>query len=133
MHRMHKYRSIFCKLFWIFLFNKYAILKESLIMSELCCRTFRFSVPPDLAGVYGAICATVPPCYVCGQGFSNDCLRFGLENGAKAELRFRDGTCTIWLLDCPPEQISKAAEVYGPLFEELVRRLSVEGKGSLHG
>ena len=38
-----------------------------------------------------------------------------------------------YLLDCPPEQISKAAEVYGPLFEELVRRLSVEGKGSLHG
>ena len=92
-------------------------------MSELCCRTFRFPTPFDLAGLYGAICATVPPCYVCGQGFSNDCLRFGLENGAKAELRFRDGSCTIWLLDCPPEQTAEAAEVYGSLFEELVKKL----------
>ena len=92
-------------------------------MSELCCRTFRFPTPFDLAGLYGAICATVPPCYVCGQGFSNDCLRFGLENSAKAELRFRDGSCTIWLLDCPPEQTAEAAEVYGSLFEELVKKL----------
>lgn len=102
-------------------------------MSELCCRTFRIPAPRDLAGLYGAICANVPPCYVCGQGFSNDCLRFGLENGVKAELRFENGICTIWLLDCPPGQTAKAAEVYGTLFEELVRRLSVEGKECLHG
>lgn len=102
-------------------------------MSELCCRTFRFSAPPDLAGLYGAICATVPSCYVCGQGFSNDCLRFGLENGGKAELRFHHETCEIWLLDCPPEKTAEAATVYGPLFEELVRRLSVEGKEYPHG
>lgn len=102
-------------------------------MSELRCRTFRFPAPPDLASLYGAICATVPPCYVCGQGFSNDCLRFGLENGAKAELRFHDETCEIWLLDCPPEKAAEAAVVYGRLFEELVRRLSIEGKGCLHG
>ena len=102
-------------------------------MSELCCRTFRIPAPPDLAGLYGAICAAVPPCYVCGQGFSNNCLRFGLENGAKAELRFAKGTCTIWLLGCPPEKTAEAAAVYGPLFEELVRRLSAEGKERLHG
>ena len=102
-------------------------------MSELRCRTFRFPASPDLAGLYGAICATVPPCYVCGQGFSNDCLRFGLENGAKAELRFQDRICEVWLLDCPPEKTAEAAAVYGPLFEDLVRRLLAEGKERLHG
>ena len=93
-------------------------------MSEFCCRTFQFSALSELAGLYGAICATVPTCYVCGQGFSNDCLRFGLENGGKAELRFHRETCEIWLLDCPAEQIKNTAAVYGPLFEELVTRLS---------
>lgn len=130
---MHKYRNVFCELLWTFLFNKYAILKESLIMSELCCRTFRFPAPINLAGLYGAICATVPACYVCGQGFSNNCLRFGLENGVKAELRFCGGTCEIWLLDCPPEKTAEVAAVYGTLFEELVQRLSVERKERLHG
>lgn len=102
-------------------------------MSELCCRNFCIPVPFDLAGLYGAICAVVPSCYICGQGFSNDCLRFGLENGAKAELRFCGETCEIWLLDCSPEQTARAAEVYGTLFEELVRRLLTEGKECLHG
>ena len=102
-------------------------------MTNPCCRKFKLHPSPDMAALYGAICAAVPPCYVCGRGFSNDCLRFGLENGAKAELRFQDRICEVWLLDCPPEQTAKAAEVYGSLFEELVRRLSVEGKESLHG
>ena len=88
-------------------------------MSDFCCRIFPVAGPPDLASLYGGICTAVPSCYVCGQGVSNDCLRFGLENGAKAELRFHDETCEIWLLDCPQEQTAKAAEVYGTLFEEL--------------
>ena len=65
---------------------------------------------------------------MCGQGFSNDCLRFGLENGAKAELRFHDETCEICLLDCPPERTAEAAGVYGALFEEMVIRLGATEK-----
>ena len=53
-------------------------------MSDFCCRTFFVPVAPDPAGLYGAICAAVPPCYLCGQGFSNNCLRFGLEGGLQA-------------------------------------------------
>lgn len=133
LNRMHKYSSVFCELLWTFLFHKYAILKESLIMSDFCCRVFEFPAPPDLADLYGAICAAIPPCYVCGQGFSNECLRFGLESGGKAELRFQGSTCEIWLLDCPREQTVEAAGTYGALFEELVRRLAVDGKERLHG
>lgn len=102
-------------------------------MTNPCCRKFKLHTSPDMAVLYGAICAAVPPCYVCGQGFSNNCLRFGLENGAKAELRFQNRICEVWLLDCPPEKSAEAAAVYGPLFEELVRRLSVERRGRLHG
>ena len=97
-------------------------------MSGFCCRTFPIAGPPDLASLYGGICAAVPPCYVCGQGFSNDCLRFGLENGAKAELRFQDRICEVWLLDCPPEKTAEVAGVYGALFEELVIRLEATEK-----
>ena len=98
-------------------------------MSELCCRTFRIPAPPDLAGLYGAICATVPPCYVCGQGFSNDCLRFGLEGGLQAELRFYADRCEVWLRHCPPDKVAEAAGVYGMLFKELVCRLVKKQKG----
>lgn len=98
-------------------------------MSNFCCRSFVCSELTDFAGLYGGICAAVPSCYVCGRGFSNDCLRFGLENGAKVELRFKDGICEIWLLDCPPAQAQEAAAVYGVLFEELVERLEKYRQG----
>lgn len=97
-------------------------------MTNPCCRKFKLHTAPDMAALYGAICAAVPPCYVCGRGFSNDCLRFGLENGAKAELWFQDGICEVLLLDCPPERTAEAAAVYGPLFEELVYRLAKKQK-----
>ena len=97
-------------------------------MANPCCRKFELHTSLDIAVLYGAICAAVPPCYVCGQGFSNDCLRFGLENGAKAELRFQDRICEVWLLDCPPEKTAEVAGVYGALFEELVIRLEATEK-----
>ena len=50
-------------------------------------------------------------------------MRFGLENGVRAELRFDAGRCDVWLLACPQDQAGAYARVYGPLFEELVRRL----------
>lgn len=102
-------------------------------MTDFCCRKFKLSASPDLAGLYGSICAAVPSCYVCGQGFSNDCLRFSLENGARAELRFQEESCEIWLPDCPPEQTQAVSAVYGPLFEELVIRLGSERKEASYG
>lgn len=69
-------------------------------MSDFCCRTFFVPAVPDPAGLYGAICAAVPPCYLCGQGFSNDRLRFGLEGGLQAELRFCGDRCEVWLRHC---------------------------------
>ena len=73
-------------------------------MSDFCCRTFFVPAVPDPAGLYGAICAAVPPCYLCGQGFSNSCLRFGLEGGLQAELRFYADRCEVWLRHCPPDK-----------------------------
>ena len=95
-------------------------------MSDFCCRTFFVAVMTDLAGLYGAICAAVPPCYLCGQGLSNDRLRFGLEGGLQAELRFYADRCAAWLRHCPPDKAKAAAGVYGPLLEELVTRLGRE-------
>lgn len=93
-------------------------------MSDFCCQTFFVPVMPDPAGLYGAICAAVPPCYLCGQGwFSNNYLRFGLEGGLQAELRFYADRCEIWLQHCPPDKAAATAGVYGPLPEELVTRL----------
>lgn len=101
-------------------------------MSKFCCRTFRFSDPPDLAGLYGAICAAVPSCYAYGQGFSNDCLRFLLDNGVKVELYFRKNCCEIWLSGSGQEQLGNAA-VYGPMFEELVMKLRNTVKETVYG
>lgn len=89
------------------LFCKYAILEESSIISDFCCQTFFVSDVPDLAG----------------QGFSNNCLRFGLEGGLQAELRFCGDRCEVWLRHCPPDKAAATAGVYGPLLEELVTRL----------
>lgn len=102
-------------------------------MSDFCCRTFSVPVVPDLARLYGAICAAVPPCYLCGQGFSNNGLRFGLESGLQAELRFYADRCEVWLRNCPPDQAKAAAGVYGSLLEELVTRLGADGKEPYHG
>ena len=102
-------------------------------MSDFCCRTFFVPVAPDLAALYGAICAAVPPCYLCGQGFSNNCLRFGMEGGLQAELRFCRDQCEVWLRHCPPEKAMAAAGVYGPLLEELVTRLDTDGKEPYYG
>ena len=102
-------------------------------MLDFCCRTFFVPAVPDPAGLYGAICAAVPPCYLCGQGFSNNCLRFGLESGLQAELRFCGDRCEVWLRHCPPDQAKAAAGVYGPLLEELVTRLGADGKEPSYG
>ena len=102
-------------------------------MSHFCCRTFFLPAVPDSAGLYGALCGAVAPCYLCGQGFSNNCLRFGLEGGLQAELRFCADRCEIWLRHCPPDQAKTAAGVYGPLLEELVTRLGADGKEPCYG
>ena len=102
-------------------------------MSDFCCRTFFVPAVPDPAGLYGAICAAVPPCYLCGQVFSNDRLRFGLEGGLQAELRFCGDRCEVWLRHCPPDKAAAAAGVYGPLLEELVTRLGADRKEPSYG
>ena len=80
---------------------------------------------PDCAALCGALCSVIPPRYACGQGFANDRMLFGLENGVRAELRFAAGRCDVWPLACPQDQAGAYARVYGPLFEELVRRLDM--------
>ena len=102
-------------------------------MTNPCCRKFKLHTSPDMAALYGAICAAVPPCYLCGQGFSNDRLRFGLEGGLQAELRFCGDRCEVWLRHCPPDKARAAAGVYGPLLEELVTRLGADGKEPCYG
>ena len=102
-------------------------------MSDFCCRTFFVAVMPDLAGLYGAICAAVPPCYLCGQGFSTKSLRLGREGGLEGELGFYADRCEVWLRHCPPDKAKAAAGVYGPLLEELVTRLGADGKEPSYG
>ena len=91
-------------------------------MSDFCCRTFPVAGPLDLADLYGALCSAIPPQYAFGQGFGGNCLRFLLEGGVRAELRFDAGRCQVWLLRCPAGQRQAYADTYGPLFEELVGR-----------
>ena len=81
-------------------------------MTNPCCPKFKLHTSPDMAALYGAICAAVPPCYLCGQGFSNDRLRFGLEGGLQAELRFCGDRCEVWLRHCPPDKAAAAAGVW---------------------
>lgn len=93
-------------------------------MSDFCCRIFPVAGPLDLASLYGALCSIIPPQYAFGQGFGGNRLRFLLEGDVRAELRFDAEHCQVWLLRCPAGLRQAYADTFGPLFEELVGRMT---------
>lgn len=84
-------------------------------MTNPCCRKFKLRTAPDMAALYGAICAAVPHCYVCGRGFSE-------VNGQKNTIQSLQ-TLLVSLQEVPSrvQKIQENLDETGSQLQELAR------------
>ncbi len=83
---------------------------------------------PESGGLYGALCAALPPQYAAGRGCEAGTLRFAVEAGALAEIRVAPcgggAMCTVrYRAPGGPAAAPEQAGAYLELFAGLIRAI----------